>query len=50
MRDAYCTLDDRIWDADDFIELEPRLLEAKRRNLECPECREFAWFSIKQLN
>ncbi|EGR1390123.1 hypothetical protein ACCF70_001817 [Vibrio parahaemolyticus] len=45
MRDAYCTLDDRIWDADDFIELEPRLLEAKRRNLECPECREFAWFN-----
>ncbi|PQJ43467.1 hypothetical protein BTO00_15940 [Vibrio campbellii] len=45
MREAYCTLDGEVWDADDFRDLNSRDLELKRRNLECPECHEFAWFN-----
>lgn len=44
MQYAKCTLDGRIWEVSDFSNLEPRVLEVKRRSLVCSGCGEFAWF------
>lgn len=44
MQYARCTTDDQVWEASKFAALADAELEAKRRNLICEQCREFAWF------
>lgn len=44
MQYARCTDDGRVWEAVHFAALPTQELEAKRRNLICVECEEFAWF------
>lgn len=44
MQYAKCTLDDKVWEADQFSKLESNQLEQKRKNLVCSQCGEFAWF------
>lgn len=44
MDSAYCTLDNKLYDAADFALLPPSLLEERRRALVCPECKMEAFF------
>lgn len=44
MQYAKCTSDNEVWEALDFSQLKPSVLEAKRLSLICAECGEFAWF------
>lgn len=44
MQHAKCLDDGKIWEALDFSVLPPLELELKRKNLECVQCGEFAWF------
>lgn len=44
MQYARCTDDNKVWEATSFAVLPISLLEAKRRNLICTQCGEFAWF------
>ena len=44
MQYARCNSDNQVWEAYQFSQLEPSLLEEKRSNLVCTECGEFAWF------
>lgn len=44
MQYARCTDDGRVWEASRFAALSTDVLEAKRRNLICVQCNEFAWF------
>lgn len=44
MQYARCTDDTQVWEAARFAALPTHTLEAKRKNLVCVECGEFAWF------
>jgi hypothetical protein len=44
MQYASCKEDGKVWEASSFSQLPPAELEAKRRSLECVECKQFAWF------
>lgn len=44
MDSAYCTLDNKLYDAAVFALLPPRVLQQRRRALICPECRMEAFF------
>ena len=44
MQYARCADDGKVWEAASFAALPAHELDAKRRNLICVECEEFAWF------
>lgn len=44
MQYAKCTIDNEVWEASKFSQLDEATLENKRRSLICVECKEFAWF------
>lgn len=44
MQYANCKDDGKVWEASRFSQLPSAELEAKRRSLECVECKQFAWF------
>lgn len=44
MQYANCKSDGKVWEATNFSQLPLAELEAKRRSLECVECKQFAWF------
>lgn len=44
MQYARCKSDNQVWESSQFAQLDKQTLEAKRRNLACTECGEFAWF------
>lgn len=44
MDKAYCTVDEKEWNADAFYALPPTEIQSKRRSLLCTECKGDAWF------